>query len=1316
MPGPPPVSRCLVCRAVIEERSFLNSVLGQPVGAVRCNTDQGCTSPLCVSPTRASQPSSMASLIVAHSKEAARSLLCNRPPHVTCLLATSRCLSNLKSTLQGCTLLHTYPSSHPLGQAINGKTDKPSPVLVFKVPADERETTECQVLAGAAESAPLLDMVFGGTIKAAQGKRDRFAKCLFDSGATWCFIHQGLVQKLGLQVRPSRLKAVATAAGRAESILGEVSFQILWDATACEVTAHVLGTFLAEVDLILGQDFLKSNHVIMDYSAARCTLTPKGGEQVQLSRLASGTKDSHPSPSSTVEPPLQSCVSAAVAAHLLRRHRQHAFVAVVKPYQIRDSAPDSHHPPPQAPPDQAPACAAVAESNKASSPSPNLEHVPPAFKAELEKLLAEFSDIFSESPQAGGARVDVPEHAITLLPDAKPPFRRNYRLSPLEMQELRKQVTEFLSKGIVTPSNSPFGAPVLFIPKPNGGGLRFCLDYRALNDLTVKLRYPLPRIDDLLDAARGAECFSALDLASGYYQIRIAEEDIPKTAFSTPFGHFEWRVLPMGLTNAPSSFMRAMNTVFEPYLQDFVLVYLDDILIMSKTPDQHLVHLRRVFEKLREYRFQVKLSKCKFLKDQIKYLGHILSKDGVRPDPGKVQTLLDWAMPDTALGMQQFLGLANYFRKFIPNYSRIAAPLCHLTKKGVGFSVGEEARLAFDAVKAQLVSPPLLAYPDPDLPYELISDASITGCGAVLVQEGRPVAYFSSKFSSAEHNYTTGEQEMLGIIKALKEWRCYLEGCKGLTLVTDHNPLTFFSVQPTLSRRQARWQEFLSRFHFVVKYRPGAINPADPLSRLHSTAGTAAVAVLAVTVSEYQPELLQSIREASAKDPHFQDAKATRKYEEQAGYWTYQGRIVVPAEMQDDIISRHHSHVTAGHFSWKRTLDFVARQFWWPQMRESVKSFVSTCDSCQRTKATNHKPYGLLNPLEIPDERWHTVTFDFIMDLPRSATCNDAILVWVDKLTKYVHLVPTQKTCSAEELARLFIKHIFQFHGLPKKLISDRDPRFTSRFWKELCKRLNIQPRFSTAFHPQTDGQTERANRVIEEVLRHFVDKEHSNWEELLPLVAFAMNNAKSASHGETPFFLNYGTHPVNPVELDLPMGTMPTLDRVLGDMSHTLTRVKELLKAAQDRQSEYADAKRIPHDFKVGQKVLLSTRNLKFKTGVRKLHPAWIGPFKIEKMAGKNAAKLELPAEYSRLHPVFHVSLLKPYKEGVKALKPPAPELIAGELYYKVERILSRRQRRSGRKQVTEYLVKWAGYDDTHNSWEPEENLTPDLLVAYKQ
>jgi len=358
---------------------------------------------------------------------------------------------------------------------------------------------------------------------------------------------------------------------------------------------------------------------------------------------------------------------------------------------------------------------------------------------------------------------------------------------------------------------------------------------------------------------------------------------------------------------------------------------------------------------------------------------------------------------------------------------------------------------------------------------------------------------------------------------------------------------------------------------------------------------------------------------------------------------------------------------------------------------------------------------------------------DFITDLPLSSSGCDAILVFVDKLTKYVHLVPTNKACSAAEVAKIFLATIYQYHGLPRILISDRDPRFTARFWREFCARLQVQPTYSTAFHPQTDGQTERMNRVLEEVLRHFINGEHNNWEELLPMVAFAINNSKSASTGETPFFLNHGSHPHTHVTLGLPKGDLPSLDVVFTDLEVTLKRTKALLRSAQDRQRSYADPKRRPHNFAVGDKVMISTKNFKFKIGTKKLHPKYLGPYEIESLIGSagNAVRVTLPKAYSRIHPVFHVSLVKPYHAGRgqqpipvteapggpsetdatntntnDPTHPPPPIIEDGVPYYVPEAILGHRKTRKGKRRIDEFLIKWLGYDHTHNSWEPKANV----------
>jgi hypothetical protein len=464
--------------------------------------------------------------------------------------------------------------------------------------------------------------------------------------------------------------------------------------------------------------------------------------------------------------------------------------------------------------------------------------------AEVQRVLEEFSDVFAELPPGLPPSRDV-GHTIQLEVGARPTFRPQFRLSPAEEAEVRRQVADLLAKGFIEPSCSPFGAPVLFVQKKDGS-LRMCIDYRALNKITVRDRYPLPRIDDLFDKLQGCRYFTSLDLQSGYHQIRITPEDVPKTAFHTPTGLFQFKVLCFGLTNAPATFQRVMNQVFAPYIGKCVLVYLDDILIMSRTLEEHAQHLRMVLTELRKHKFYAKLSKCEFAREQLKFLGHIISGDGISVDPAKTAVVQQWPRPRNLVQLQGFLGLANYFRRFIQGYSSLVAPLTALTSKAAqsfNWEAWSPATLqAFEGVKRALTSPPVLALPNFLLPFEVRTDACVNGSGGVLLQNGRVIAYTSKKFTPAETRYTTGEQECLALIHALREWRCYLEGAE-VHLVTDHHPLIYLQTQATLSRRVARWVEYLQRFDFRLTYSPGVGNVADPLSRWSAEVQAAVVQV-----------------------------------------------------------------------------------------------------------------------------------------------------------------------------------------------------------------------------------------------------------------------------------------------------------------------------------------------------------------------------------------------------------------------------------------------------------------------------------------
>ncbi|GJY90399.1 putative nucleotidyltransferase, ribonuclease H [Tanacetum coccineum] len=422
------------------------------------------------------------------------------------------------------------------------------------------------------------------------------------------------------------------------------------------------------------------------------------------------------------------------------------------------------------------------------------------------------------------------EFRIDLIPGAAPVARAPYRLAPSEMKELSKQLQELSEKGFIRPSSSPWGAPVLFVKKKDGS-FRMCIDYRELNKLTIKNRYPLPRIDDLFDQLQGSSVYSKIDLRSGYHQLRIREEDIPITAFRTRYGHYEFQVMPFGLTNAPAVFMDLMNRVCKPYLDKFVIVFIDDILIYSKNKEEHGKHLKTILNLLRSEKLYAKFSKCDFWLDSVQFLGHVIDSSGVHVDPAKIEAIKNWAAPTTPTEVRQFLGLAGYYRRFIKEFSLISKPLTKLTQKNKPYVWGDDEEEAFQTLKLKLCSAPILSLPEGSEDFVVYCDASLKGFGAVLMQREKVIAYASRQLRKNEENYTTHDLELGAVVFALRLWRHYLYGTK-CTVYTDHKSLQYILDQKELNMRQRRWIELLSDYDCVIRYHPGKANVvADALSR-----------------------------------------------------------------------------------------------------------------------------------------------------------------------------------------------------------------------------------------------------------------------------------------------------------------------------------------------------------------------------------------------------------------------------------------------------------------------------------------------------
>lgn len=899
---------------------------------------------------------------------------------------------------------------------------------------------------------------------------------------------------------------------------------------------------------------------------------------------------------------------------------------------------------------------------------------PGPYQAERDTLVSLNQDIFREPTGLPPHRAV--EHSIDLEPGTAPPNKPPYRLSETEWAECQKQVEELLAKGLIRPSQSAYGAPILFVKKKDGS-MRMCIDYRALNRSTVKCAYPMPRIEDLIDRLRGATVFSKLDLRSGYHQVRVADVDIPKTGFRTRDGHYEFLVLPFGLCNAPATFQRLMNATFAD-CKSFVLVYLDDILVFSKTVPEHAAHLQKVMALLREHQLLAKLSKCDFYCLSTEFLGHIISGKGVSVEPTKVEAIKSWPEPRNVTEVKGFLGLAGFYRKFIPRFSAIASPLHDLTRKGYPFAWSAECAKAKGMIQRALSRAPVLTIADPERLKIVTTDASGFAVGAVLSQvedDGiiRPIAYASKRMLPAETRYAVYEQELLAVKTALEAWRPYLHG-KHFIIETDHQALRYLKSLKHPSPRQTRWLMYIDQFDYDIEYRPGRTNiVADALSRRPDHQGEVCLSAVEVNDLEADPEeseslarlqrdyadcsasqaLRQQALSGSSNSPYREAANGVLYRLGEFGGATEGGlQLVLPktGSWRKDFLHMAHDSPTGGHFGVKKTLERLRRVVFWEGMPTDTERYVNGCRTCQKAKASTLKPAGKLQPLPIPTGPWQSVSLDFLGPLPKQGKRGfDMLLVMVDRFTKMVHLRPTYLTADAQKVARVFYEAVVINHGVPRELVSDRDTRWTGAFWRELCSKLQMRLAMSSSYHPQTDGQTERVNRVINERLRAYINETGTDWLMHIPAVEFAINNHVNVSTGYSPFFLYTGRHPRTP-ESALAESMQEGESRVteaglVANQLHEIhNKARQNMEKAQERQKALADMHRREDPLSVGQLVWLSTKHRAYQLPgeVKKLKPKFMGPYKIKRLRGISY-KLEMPHSFKG-HQVFHPSELRPF------------------------------------------------------------------------
>jgi len=959
------------------------------------------------------------------------------------------------------------------------------------------------------------------------------------------------------------------------------------------------------------------------------------------------------------------------------------------------------------------------------------------------------------------------DHRIELLgPDDKLRMGPIYQLSVEEEKILIKYLDTMIKEGKIRPSSSTVGSPILFVPKPNGKGLRLCIDYRHLNDYTKKDKTPLPIMEELSTRVNGATHITKIDLKSGFYLVRMALGHEKYTAFRTKFGLYEYLVMPFGLCNAPATFQREINRILRPLLglelvikteihvdddEGMVVVaYIDDILIATKgSIEKHHKQVSKVFQLLMDNHLCIELDKCVFDATRTPFLGFIVSGEGLEMDPEKARAIVDWPRPTSRKEVQQLLGLWNFYRRFIHNFSGIISPITDLLRQDVKFEWGQSQEAAFLKITILFASgkTPILRHYDPERPALLETDASDFAIAGILSQkfeDGKihPVRFTSRKLTPAELNYDVYDKEMLAVVFSLNKNRHFLQGAvHKTTIYSDHQNLTYFKSAVLLNRRQARWAEDLKQYNFVLLYRKGSSNAkADILSRCPAftskEGGTTSatnqsmldkeqwleVGAMQLDLEEYEdiqvssmeielllPEAKESIKEKARLDDRYRElckqvtkgGNIDKRFTITDDLLCWKNRIYVPEGLRQRVIRSEHDSKVAGHFGRDRTMELLSRNFYWGNMERDVRKYCSECDICQRTKAPRHAKHGLLHPLELACKPWTHISTDFITDLPESEGAT-IILVVVDRFTKMAHFVPIKKKDSPT-VARAYLENIWKYHGFPEDVVSDRDTTFTGSFFTDLYNYLGIKRSMSTAYHPQTDGQTERINQVIESYLRSYCNYEQNDWASMLAMAEYAYNNSKHSVTKISPFYANYGfeARTTWPTEIQF---RNPASDMYGHYMTGVHERLTERLKEAVETMKKYYNKRRKEiAPFKKGELVLLNGKNIRAKHRCKKLEDKMLGPFEILSVGSNNRyCKLKLP-DHWKLHPVFNIDLLERYK-GTDPKKQVIEIEADGEDWEMETIVASGPTDHDPKKHV--FLVKWKNYAQEENTWETYENV----------
>lgn len=885
----------------------------------------------------------------------------------------------------------------------------------------------------------------------------------------------------------------------------------------------------------------------------------------------------------------------------------------------------------------------------------------PEQKLRLDKLIESYPSVMKSDSLGKTTAI---EHDIILEPGTKPIKQRYYPVSPFKQKIINEELEKMLALEVIEPSKSAWSSPVCLIPKKDGS-YRFCIDFRQLNAVTKKDAYPLPYISSILDNLREAKYISTLDIKSAYWQVPLAEGCREYTAFTVPGrGLFHFRRMAFGLTNAPATFQRLVDQVLGIDLQPYVYIYLDDIVIANRDFETHLKTVSLVFERLRNAGLTLSESKCYFCKPTLRYLGFLVDRHGLRPDPEKVQGIINTPPPDNVAAVRRFIGMASWYRKFIPDFATIAAPLTQLTKKNARFVWTPDHAEAFRKLKEFLITTPILSPPDFTKTFTLQTDASAYGIGAVLTQEfedgERVICYLSRSLTNQERKYTTTERECLSVIWSVEKLRHYLEGVH-FKVITDHYSLLWLSRLKDPQGRLARWALRLQPYDFELIHRkgkdhivPDCLSRAVPISL--DTVEPADAETPLETTDRWFIALRERIEKSPDKYPQFRIGNGkVFKYRKcqipeltsETDYW----KEVVPKDRRERLIKTFHDDPASGHVGVYKTLRRICQRFTWPKMAADIQRYIKSCKVCAQQKIEARKPAGLMGTYPKVTSPWQVISLDYIGPLPRSIHGNTHVLVVSDYFSKYVVLFPI-RSATAKSLVKNIEEGIFLVYGVPEYILCDNGVQFRSREFQKLCDKYKTRIRFTALYHPCANP-TERVNRVVKTMISSYIQDDQRHWDDNLASIACAIRTAEHETIGFSPYFVNFGReHKLSGEEHQHPLQDSENqpieeeVNRRQRGFQEMFKKIQSRLQAAHEKNKRHFDLRRRPVDYEVGDKVWRKNKSLSDAVLYysSKLAPKYIGPFTIRKKVGYYTYQLE--DKYGSLSGIWHAQDLKSYFE----------------------------------------------------------------------